>query len=464
MIRCLCLALATLVLTACQPAPFLRPDIPVPEDWPRYGGHPAGGVALSERSWNEIYPLPELTALIDEAIGQGTELRIALERVELARAQYGLERAALFPGVGGSASITRQRAPGFDPNENQLSENASLTLAVPSWEIDLWGKLAARTEAARQEVLASEATAHAVRVSVAAQVVSLYFELLDLDNQLTISERTHESRRHALRLNQARFDAEIASVLDVRQAESLLASSVQAIADQRRRLALAENALSVLLGRNPGRIVRSASLGTLPFPSGVLAGLPSELLLRRPDILAAEHSLRGAEANIVAARKAYLPSISFTTTLGLISPEMRNLLDGGRDAWLVQPTLALPIFTGGQLRAGVESAEAGQRIALEQYGNTIRQAFREVSDALTAHTELSRQREAALVAAQANRERLRIAKARYLSGITSYFEVLDAERQLFDSELGLSQNTRAVHQAVVQLYRALGGGWTRPVD
>lgn len=460
--RSLCLVLVALALAACQPVHMVRPDVPVPDSWPRHNAQPADSPALSDRSWDEIYPLPELSALIDEALAHGSDLRIALERVELARAQYGLERAARFPTLSGSASATRQRAPGFDPNENQLSENAALTLAVPSWEIDLWGKLAARTEAARREVLASDASAHAIRVSVAAQVASLYLDLLDLDNQLIISKRTNEGRHQALKLTRARFEAGISSILDVRQAESLIAASAQAIADQRRRLALTENALSVLLGRNPGLIVRSASLDTLAFPARVLSVLPSELLLRRPDILSAEESLRGAEASIEAARKAYLPSISLTTTLGFISPDMRALFDGGRDAWSVQPALALPIFTGGRLRAGVESAEAAQRIVLEQYRSTIRQAFREVSDALAAHTELSHQREAALAVAHANRERLRIANARYLAGITSYFEVLDAERQLFDSELGLSQTTRAVHQAVVQLYRALGGGWTRP--
>ena len=467
---------AASTLAACQPAAFVRPEVAVPAQWPSAavaapgvqpappvssapGAPPAAPLDLATAAWSAVFPLPELQALVDEAFAANSDLRIAIERIELARAQYGIERAAQFPALNVAGSATRERMPGFDPRTNQIGESAVLALASPAWEIDLWGRLAARTEAARRDVLANAALAEGVRISLAAQVGTLYLELLDLDHQIAITQRTLEGRRKALRLTQARFDEGISSILDVRQAESLLAGSTQALAEQQRRLTLAENTLAALLGRNPGPITRSLRLDTLVWPQHVSAGLPSDLLIRRPDIRAAEEALRGAGANVEAARKAYLPSLSLTTLLGAASTDLAQLFDSGRFAWSVQPALALPLFDAGRRQAGVRLAEAQERILVEQYKATVRQAFREVHDALVSLVLLQQQRAAGAQVVAANRERLRITNARYLAGISSYFEVLDAERQLFDSELSLSQTTRASYQAVVQLYRALGGGW-----
>lgn len=461
------LALPVCVLAACQSTPYVAPEVPVPAQWAHQAPAAAGGASaagggtasLADRPWAQVFPVPELSALIDEALVGSSELIVAVERVELARAQYGLERASLFPSVNAAGSATRQRMPGADPSANVITEGANLGLAMPAWEIDLWGKLAARSEAARRDVLASAAQAQGVRISLAAQVSTLYLDLLDLDNQLAITLRTLDSRRQSLRLTRARFDEGVSSILDVRQSESLVASSEQAIAEQRRRIAQTENALSILLGRNPGPIGRSVSLDALVIPAGATAGLPSELLQRRPDILAAEEALRGATANIDAARKAFLPSVTLSTMLGFASPALGQLFDSGRYAWSVQPAVGVSLFDGGRLQSGVDLAEAQQRILVEQYRAAIRQAFREVSDALVALEQLGVQREASGRVVKANRERLRVTRVRYLAGVTSYFEVLDAERQLFDSDVGLSQVTRNHHQAVVQLYRALGGGW-----
>ncbi|WP_374616959.1 efflux transporter outer membrane subunit [Thauera aminoaromatica] len=449
-----------LLLAACQPAAFVRPDVPVPASWPRQAevAQAEAAASLGVQPWREILPAPELHALIEEALAANADLRIAIERIELARAQYGVERAALFPGVDAAASVARERMPGFDPRANRIGENAVVGLSMPAWEIDLWGRLAARSEAARREVLASAALADGVRTSLVAQVSSLYLDLLDLDAQHEITRRTLDGRRKALRLTRARFDEGVSSILDVRQAESLLAGSEQALADQARRIAQTENALAILLGRNPGPIARSARLDELRTPARLEAGLPAELLQRRPDIRAAEQNLRAAGASVEAARKAFLPRITLTTLLGFASTDLGRLFDSDRYAWSLQPTLGLPLFDGGRLQAGVEVAEAQQRILVEQYKATIRQAFREVADALVAFERLTEQRAATRRLVHANRERLRASKARYLAGISSYFEVIDAERQLFDSELGLAQATRGAQQAVVQLYRALGGG------
>lgn len=455
------LAGSALALTACQSVPYVMPEVKVPTQWAHQtsAAAPASAASLADRPWAQVFAVPELTALIDEALIGNSDLRVAVERVELARAQYGLERAALLPSVNVGGSATRQRMPGADPSSNRVGESANLGLVMPAWEIDLWGRLAAGTEAARRDLLASAALAQGVRISIAAQVSTLYLDLLDLDNQLAITQRTLASRQQSLRLTRARFDEGVSSILDVRQSESLVSSAEQSIADQRRRLAQTENSMSILLGRNPGRIARSVDLDVVLLPTETLAGLPSDLLQRRPDILAAEESLRGASANVEAARKAFLPSVSLSTMLGFASPALSQLFDSGRYAWSLQPTIGLSLFDGGRLQTGVESAQAQQRILVEQYQATIRQAFREVSDALISLEELGRQRAASHRVVVANRDRARISRARYLSGISSYFEVLDAERQLFDSEVALSQLMRAQHQAVVQLYRALGGGW-----
>ena len=256
----------------------------------------------------------------------------------------------------------------------------------------------------------------------------------------------------------------MSSIIDVHQAESLLAGAEQTLADQRRRRGLAENGLAVLLGRLPGPVARAQKLDALPLPTTLLAGLPDDLLLRRPDIVAAEESLRGAEASISAARKAYWPSITLSTLLGFASPVLSQLFDSGRYAWSVQPAIGVNVFDGGRTQFGIERAESQQRILVDQYKATIRQAFREVNDQLVAFEQLELQQQAAERVVVANRARLKASNARYLSGVSSYFEVLDAERQLLDSEIALSQTTRSIHQSVVQLYRALGGGFRKSVQ
>lgn len=471
-VRLTSLTLSTLALCACQSAPFIAPELALPETLAQR----AGGMAVMNskapstpspivRSFEQVLPIEELRELTDEALRGSSDLILAVERVELARAQHGGAQAALLPSLNATGAVTHQRTPGADPAANVRTEGASLGLAMPAWEIDLWGRLAARSEAARRDVLANAALADGVRTSIAAQVATLYLELLDLDQQLAITRRTLASRQQSLRMTSARFDAGISSILDVRQAESLHASAEQSMADLQRRLVQTENALSILLGRNPGAINRSQSLSALESLNGVgfalvaELGLPSDLLLRRPDIRAAEQVLRGAHAHVEAARKAFFPSLSLGTTLGLATPALAQLFNSGRYAWSLQPTVGLALFDGGRLQSGLELAQAQQRIALEQYRASIRQAFREVSDTLAALQALRLQREAGQRVVAANRERARIARTRYLSGIASYFEVLDAERQFFDSEVSLSQLTRNDYQALVQLYRVLGGAW-----
>jgi multidrug efflux system outer membrane protein len=455
--RVLPLAALAAILGGCATPEFQRPAVDLPAAWRT----PAEAeTSLADRPWGELFRTAELQALVGEALSENHDLRIAAERVEFARAQYGVQRSALWPSLFGDASATRARQPSVaSASENRIAESYSAGLALPAWEIDLWGRLRSLDEAAYRNLLASEENRRAFQVSLISQVVLSYLDLLVADAQLAIAIRTADSRRESLRLVKLRFDNGVVSAVDLRQAESLLAGAETTIADLERRRAQGENAMAVLVGRNPGPVARQLRLSDYPLPPQLPAGLPSQLLARRPDVRGAEQLLAGTQANVDAARKAYLPVISLTGFLGFLSPEAGALFDSNRQAWSVSPALTLPIFTAGRIGANLEAAQAQQRIAAEQYRQAIQNALREVEDALVAYRRLREQRDGAERVTAADRERLRLTRMRYEGGVSSYFEVLDAERQAFDSELTLVQTTRDVYASVVQLYRALGGGW-----
>jgi multidrug efflux system outer membrane protein len=414
--------------------------------------------SLGDLPWGELFRTAELETLVREALANNADLRIAAERIEVARAQYGFERAALVPAVAADAAYTRARQPALGPS-NTIAESSSLGLAVPSWEIDLWGRIRSATESARRQLLAAEETRRALYISLIGQVATGYLALLDLDTQVDVARSTVDARAESLRVVKARFEGGITAASDLRQAESNLAAAEAAVAGLERSRAQAENGLSVLIGRNPGPVVRAPRALPLATPPRLPAGLPSALLTRRPDVVAAEQQIRAADASVDAARKAYLPTISLTGFLGFASPALKDLFDEGRSAWSVAPAVTLPVFTGGRLQANVEAADAQRRIALEQYRQTVRNAFREVDDTLVAYQRNIEQRAALERVVRANRERARLADLRYRNGVTIYLEVLLAQQQTFESELQLSQANRAVYESVVNLYAALGGGW-----
>jgi multidrug efflux system outer membrane protein len=453
-------ALAAGCSTLTPPPAPARPEGRSATVPPAYVAPSAAGPSLAEPSWRTFFAYGELPALIDEALRNNRDLRIAAERIELARAQLGLARAALLPTVAADASATSQRGPTpLDPNRNRSGESYSLGLAVPTWEIDLWGRIRSQVDSARRTVEATDAQRYAAQVSLVASVAGGWLQLLEVDQQLAVSRRTRDSRRDSARLIRLRFDAGVVSMVDVTQAETSLAQAEQAIAELERQRASAENALSVLLGRNPGPIARTSTLREMPVPATLPAGLPSDLLRRRPDVIAAERAVAATDADVDAARKAFLPTVSLTGFLGVVSPQLSQLLGVDRGAWSVTPGVTLPIFTGGRLEANLEAQAARQRIAVEDYGRTVQGALRDVEDALTAFQRRREQREALERIVASSRERLRLVDLRYLNGISSYFEVLDSQRVLFDSELQLAQSTAATYGAVIQLYRALGGGW-----
>ncbi len=447
---------ATLALAGCETAPPTKPAADVPQGWRETA---ITASSLAERPWGELFRAEELDALIREALAANSDLRIAAERVELARAQFGIQRSALFPDLSGQFGVDRQRFPAGGADENVVSESALLGLALSPWEIDLWGRVRAATESARRQLLSSEEVRLAAQASIVAQVASLYVRLLTSDEQLLIARETAVTRRESLRLIDARFRGGVASKLEVQDATSLVAQAEQSIAELERLRTRSENALSVLVGRNPGAIRRERSLREFALPDQLPAGVPSDLLLRRPDLRAAEQSLAAQDANVDAARKAFFPVISLTGIVGFASPALRDLFDSGRYAWQVSPAVTIPIFNAGRLQSNLEGAQASQRIAVEQYKLVVRVAFKEVDDALADYRRLGEQRTALAVSVGANRERLRLSQLRYRGGVAAYFEVLDSSRQLFDSQLQHVQALGAQYVSIVELYRALGGGY-----
>jgi multidrug efflux system outer membrane protein len=455
-VRALGACLAALLVAGCQLAPPVKPDAPVPASWRTSA---VAGLSLADLPADRIFRSAELDALIREALVANADLAIAAQRVELARSQYGIQRSYAFPQLGGALSYDRGRFPVGNVEENVVSSTALLGLSLATWEIDLWGRVRAAAEGARREVLAAAETRLATQVSIVAQVATLYLRILELDLQLEIAKRTLETRRESLRLVTARYKGGVASKLEVQDATTLVAGAEQTQAEFRRTLARTENALSVLLGRNPGPIARTGTLEEFPLPDALPAGLPSALLLRRPDLRAAEQSLAGADANVEAARLAFFPTITLTGLLGVASPALKDLFDGGRYAWQVGPAIGVPIFTAGRLTSNLEAAEAQRAILLEQYKQAVRTAFQDVNDVLSDFQGYSDERAALATAVAANRERLRLSELRYKGGVASYFEVLDASRQLFEAELRLTQVLGSQYSSVISLYRALGGSY-----
>jgi len=464
--------LAALAITGCAVGPdYKRPTMVEPPGW-RTPTEGAGSVA--DLGWWQIFEDSVLQNLIRAATNENTDLRLAVARVAEARAQLAVTRSAQFPQLDGQASYTNQRfsqksfparalggipgSGGLDPQQDFYSTGFDL-----SFELDLWGRLRRATEAARADLLASEENGRMVLTTLISDVAQTYFDLLELDREANIDRRTLESRRASLELVRRRFEGGLTNELDVRRAEQELAAAAETVPDIERRIAQTENRLSILLGRNPGAIARGLVLDAQTTAPTVPAGLPSALLDRRPDIRQAEERLVAGNARIGEAKAAFFPRISLTGTFGLESASLSDLFTGPARMWQVGPTVTFPIFHGGRLRGNLRAAEARHEQALIQYQQTIQQAFREVDDALVFHgkaREIRTERETRVTAA---RRALELANLRYSNGIGTYLDVLDAERQLFAAEVDLAATTRDQLTAVVQIYKALGGGWeTRP--
>lgn len=455
------LAMALILLTSCRVGPkYTKPGVDIPGEYrglTSVASQTAEAVPLGDRKWTEIFQDEQLQSLIQTALQQNFDMRIAAVRILQAEAQLGITRADQLPMVAGTAEmstlrISRSRFPEFS------SSQGGLGLAV-AWEMDFWGKFRRATEAARASLLMSEWARRAVTSTLIADVSTAYFHLRELDMELDIAQRTLASRRESLRLIRDLSDQGLVSLIDVRQAEQLAYTAAASIPDIQRRIEQEENLISVLLGNNPGAVPRGRILTNQPHAPEVPVGLPSSLLERRPDIRQAEQQLIAFNARIGVAKAAYFPQITLTGSGGFQSSALVRLFSGPAGIWNLVGGLSQPIFSGGRIRSGVQFAEAQQQEALLVYQQAIRQAFREVSDALVAYSRNQEFREQQELLKQSAYESSELANTRYKAGLTNYLEVLTNQTNYFTAELGLAQAHLAELQALVQLYRALGGGW-----
>jgi multidrug efflux system outer membrane protein len=441
---------------------YKRPIVTVPPA--HRGATTAAPESLADLKWFELFRDDQLTELVSTALKQNFELRIAAERVLQARAIYGIQRSEQFPSVDLAADVNAVRFPENGANSLPAGADTSVSYTQAGfslgWELDVWGRLRRLSEAARAQYLATEEARHGVITTLVADVTQTYLALRALDYELEIAQRTREVATESVRLTGVRRTGGVASALDVRQAEQLLFTATGQIAALEREIARAENALSLLLGQVPGDIPRGEPLAAFEAPPSVPAGLPSTLLERRPDIRQAEQTLIAANAQIGAAKAEYFPRISLTGFLGVQSRALSDLLTGS--AVLGSATLgaAAPIFNAGRTRNNVELAEAIQREALVNYQRVIYAAFRDVADALAAYQKTSEQRVEQERLVDALRSSTELSTERYQGGLESYLPVLDAQRNLFQGELELAELRQSELAAVVQLYRALGGGWS----
>jgi multidrug efflux system outer membrane protein len=428
---------------------------------------PEGQAAsLADLKWFEVFHDDKLQGLIREALIHNYDLRDAVARVEAARANLGITRSNQLPQVGasGALEITRLSRDGSFPlpssfvaSQNRNWGEAALNLL--SFEVDIWGRLRRATEAARANLLSADENRKAVVSTLVSDVAADYFQLRELDYELEISRRTLDNRGDSLQLVRQRQGGGVATLLDLRQAEELVSTAAVSVPVLQQQIEQTENRISLLLGQSPGDVIRGLSLVDQQVPPEVPAGLPSALLARRPDIRASEQALIAANANIGVAKAAYFPQISLTGIIGGQSSALSRLFSGPNAAWTFVPQVSQPIFAGGRIKSGVRLAEAEREQAQIGYERSIQTAFKEVSDALIAHqrTRESRVEQERLVTALQDRKRL--AYVRYRGGVDTQLNALDADRELFQAELTLAQIRYAEIVSVVQLYKALGGGW-----
>lgn len=453
-------SLFCLILCGCMVGPdYRRPVVETPRSW-RFAEKETKD--LANTTWWEQVGDPALNDLIVVALRESKDLRIAAARVEEFRGRYAVARSALFPQVGAGISPggerTTQRGqvpfPATAPNPVELYQANFFA----TWEIDLWGKLRRGTEAARATLLSTEEGRKGVILSLVTSVAGAYVNLRDLDRQLEIAKRTAGSREESYRIFTLRFKAGYISDLELSQVKSEYERALATIPTIEKAISQQEDGLSVLLGLNPGAIRRGKTIDELELPA-IPAGLPSDLLGRRPDILQAEQELISANAQIGVAKARFFPSISLTGLLGWESIRLSQLFTGPARMWTWAAPVAQPIFTGGALKEEVKATEAFREEALLQYRKTIQNAFRDVDDALIDQRRTRDELEAQKRQVEALRTYAGTARLRYDNGYTSYIEVLDAERSLFDAELGLTQTKGVLFQALINLYKAMGGGW-----
>jgi multidrug efflux system outer membrane protein len=447
------IALATtLFLAGCAVGPnYRRPALNIPPSF-RNASQPPGKVSIGDEKWWALFQDPELQTLLRTALSQNYDVRIAASRILQAQALLGVTRSAQFPAVNAGAGYSGEKIPSFAFVAAQLQ-------GIFSWNIDFWGQFRRATEAARANLLAAEWNQRLVWSTMVADVASAYFTLRELDLELEIAKRTLASRQQSLQLTETLEHGGAAGLLDVRQAEQLVETAAAAIPETERLIAIQEDLISTLIGENPYDIPRGLALTEQPLPLEIPAGLPSELIARRPDIREAEAQLMAANAEIGVARAQFFPSFPLTGAGGLESTKLVDLLTGSANAWSFSAQAVQPIFTAGRLRSNLRLAEAQKQQALLAYQQTIQQAFRQVSDALISYTKFRQFREHQEKVTAAAQGAANLSELRYRGGAASYLEVLTNETNYFAAELNLARARLNERLALVQMYHALGGGW-----
>jgi outer membrane protein, multidrug efflux system len=455
------------LLAGCNVGPkYHRPGVNAP---PVYRGvadpnAPSNPISLADEKWFEVFKDEKLQDLIHAAFVGNFDLREVVARELEARANYGITRSNQFPTIVGDVAQTFQRNSRggvFDIPEPLKRDRAftDVFLELLTFEVDVWGKLRNATASARAEMLASDETRKAVITTLVSDVATSYFNLRELDYELEIAKRTLESRQESLRINRAREARGVSTMLELREAEQLVYSAAEVIPQDEKLIEQQENFISFLIGKNPQPVARGLTLKDQPMPPAVPPGLPSGLMQRRPDILAAEQNLISANAQIGVARAAYFPQITLTGALGFQSNQLESLFSPSRNVWEFIPLVTQPIFTAGRIKSNVRFTQAQKQLFVVDYERTIEQAFREVSDALIAYRKVREVRIQSELLVTTLRDRTRLAYMRYYGGVSNLLDALDADRDLFQAELSLAQTIRDELLTVVQLYKALGGGW-----
>ncbi|MGO8838142.1 MAG: efflux transporter outer membrane subunit [Limisphaerales bacterium] len=462
------LGVAVFFLSSCAVGPnYKRPAIDTPDAYRTAGSDtnaPSGTNSLADLGWWQVFQDLQMTAYISEALTNNWDVKIAAARVLQAQGALGVARSQFFPTINAGGDLQYSRASQNGPaapaaGMNPEAKYGDAYLFAPSYEVDLWGKIRRANEAARARYLASQDAQRIVRQTLVAQVAAAYLGLLELDYELAIAQRTYAARTNSLVLTVAREEGGVAAMQDVSQAKILVYGAEASIVDILRQREQQENALCILLGRNPGPVQRGEGFTTQVVRPEVPAGLPSSILERRPDIRLAEQQLVAANADVGQAKAAFYPQLTLTGLYGVQSVAFSDLFTQPARSWQFGPTVTLPLFTGGRLRSNLKITRAQYDEALATYRKTVQNAFGEVSDSLIA---CQRTREFAArqeQRTQANREAADLATIRYDGGVTSYLEVLYNEQELFTAELNLAQARLNELLSVVQLYRALGGGW-----
>jgi multidrug efflux system outer membrane protein len=459
------LVLAAIFLSGCFRGPaYQRPVVQAP---PTFRGQAAAdSISLADQAWWNIYSDPLLEALIKEALKNNYNLRTAIARTQEAHAYAGVVRSAYYPSVDYHFGVQRDLGtyrfvPALNlPATGASTQNLYVGGLTTAWEIDLWGRIRNATAAANATYLGTEEARRGIMLSLVSDVAAAYLELVELDRRLYLAHQSRDAFQATYKLFSERFGAGIASKLQVTRAESALADAEGTIVDIERQIAEREDQICVLVGRNPGPIQRSPPELELHSPPAVPAGVPSQLLERRPDIRQAEEDLRAALANIGVVNANFFPRIGLTTLFGKVSTDLSSLTTGSSDLWSLAASASGPIFMGGLLTKERRAAKAVFDQARFQYSQVVLRAFQEVSDALIASQKLGALEEQQKRQVTSLTESVAIANRRYLGGLASYYEVLEAQQLLYPAEFSLSQTSRDRKLVVVQLYKALGGSWS----